>query len=157
MRFTKFLTLALATAAFAATGATADPGHGAKPAKPDHGAKACHGKAQVAVMLKGTFAAAAADGTSFTMNATKANKHGRAYLKAAQPLTVAVDANTRFVKADALAKLTDLAANDRVVVKARVARCDLAKATSPDALPALTARMVVDQGAAQAASSESGS
>jgi hypothetical protein len=149
MRFTKFLTLALATAAFATAGATADPGHGAKP---EHGPKACHGKAQVSVNLKGTFVAAAADGTSFTMNATKANKHGRAYLKAAQPLTVAVDAKTRFVKADALAKLTDLAANDRLVVKARAAKCDLAKATSPDALPALTARMVVDQGAAQASS-----
>ena len=149
MRFTKFVTLAFATAALAIPAATAAPSKG----KPE--ARGCKGKAKVSIVLKGTFGAAAADGSSFTMTAKRANKHGRAYLKATQPMQVNVDAKTRFVKADAAATLAQLAANDRVVVKAKASRCDLRSAQSPDQLPALTARMVVDQGPAQASGSES--
>ena len=142
MRFTKLITLALASAALAVPAATADPGHGHGHGKQ----KPC--KANVAVNLKGAFVAAAADGTSFTMNAVKANRHGRPYLKAPQPLTINVGDKTKFVKGGAAAKLTDLAANDNILVHSKACKRDLRNAQTPDALPALTARMVVDQGPA---------
>jgi hypothetical protein len=144
MRFTKLITLAFATAALAVPAATAGdhPNHGKGHAKQ----RPC--KANVAVNLKGTFGSAAADGKSFTMTATRANRHGRPYLKATQPLTINVSDKTKFVKNDAAAKLTDLAANDQVVVKSKACKRDLRNAQTPDALPALTARMVVDQGPA---------
>jgi hypothetical protein len=140
MLLMRYISIGLAAAALAASGATAAPAKG----KPDHAAKACHGKAKVAIVLKGSFVAAAADGTSFQLTADHANRHGRAYLKLAQPLTVDVDANTRYRKNGQDAKLTDLAANDRVVVQSKVSRCGLAAASS-DALPTLTARHVVVQ------------
>jgi hypothetical protein len=57
------------------------------------------------------------------MSAKRANRHGRPYLKAPQPLTINVDAKTRYVKNGAAAERTD-----------------------PASLPALTARLVVDKG-----------
>jgi hypothetical protein len=147
------LIILIAAGALAVPAATAAPTHG-KPSGP----KPCHGKAKVMVVLKGSFVAAAADGSSFQLNAKKANRHGRPYVKAPQPLTVNVDAKTRFVKSGAAAKLTDLAANDRLVVLSKAARCDLRSAADAASLPALTAKMVVDQGPAPAAdSSESSS
>jgi hypothetical protein len=143
MRFMKLITMALASAALAVPAATADPGHGH--GKGQGKQKPC--KANVAVNLKGSFVAAAADGTSFTMTALKANRHGRPYLKATQPLTINVSAKTKFVKGGAAAKLTDLAANDNILVHSKACKRDLRNAQTPDALPALTARMVVDQGA----------
>jgi hypothetical protein len=143
----KLITL-IAAAALVVPAATAAPTHG-KPSGP----KACHGKAKVMVVLKGSFVAAAADGSSLQLNANHANRHGRPYLKGPQPLTVNVDAKTRFVKQGSAAKLSDLAANDRLVVLAKAARCDLSGAADSASLPALTARMVVDQGPAPAADS----
>jgi hypothetical protein len=143
----KLITL-LAAGALVVPAATAAPTHG-KPSGP----KACHGKAKVMVVLKGLFVAAAADGSSLQLNANHANRHGRPYLKAPQPLTVGVDAKTRFVKNGAAAKLTDLAANDRLVVLSKTSRCDLRSASDPASLPALTARMVVDQGPTPASDS----
>ena len=155
MRSTKLITLALASAALAVPAATADPGHGQGhgKGKPDKQQKAC--KANVSVMLKGSFVAAAADGNSFQMNAVRANRHGRPYLKLTQPLSVNVDAKTKYVKNDASAKLTDLAAGDNVVVKSKACKRDLRNAQTPAALPALTARMVVDQGAPPASQTTS--
>ena len=64
------------------------------------------------------------------------------------PLSISVDAQkTRFVKNDQQAKLTDLAANDNVVVLSKACREDLRAGATSGQLPALTARMVVDQGA----------
>jgi hypothetical protein len=142
MRFTKFLTLALATGAFATTGATADPGHGAKPDKP---AKACHGKAKVMVVLKGTLANDPAAGdTSFQLMVKHGNSRGRLYAKAANPVSVGVDANTRIRKDGQSSTLDALAQNDRAVVLAKVCRSDLKQAReSGAALPALTARLVL--------------
>src|SRR5262249_35757609 len=57
--------------------------------------------------------------------------------------------NTRFVKNGAAAKLSDLAAKDRLVVLSKASRCALKSTTDPASLPALTARMVVDQGPAE--------
>jgi hypothetical protein len=151
MRLMKFLTVSFATAALAVPAATAGNGHG----KGNGHQAGCRGKAKVSIVLKGTFAAAAGDGSSFTMNALRANRHGRPYLKLTQPMQVTVDAKTRYVKAGEAATLASLVANDRLVVKSKASRCDLRKAESPDQLPALTARMVVDQGPAEAPSSDS--
>ena len=140
----KLITLMLAAGAIAVPAASASPLHG-KPSGP----KPCQGKATVTVVLKGTFVAAAPDGLSFQLNANHANRHGRPYLKAPQPLTITVNANTRYVKNGAAAKLSDLAANDRLVVLSKVNRCALKSAADPASLPALTARMVVDQGPAE--------
>ncbi|MDQ2983468.1 MAG: hypothetical protein M3R70_06030 [Actinomycetota bacterium] len=140
MRFTKLFTLALATAALAVPAATANDDPGKGHGKRDKPAKACK---TVKVELKGSFVAAAADGKSFQMNAKKSNRHGRKYLKAAQPLTLNVDDRTRFHKARAKATLADLAANDRVQVLAKTCKRDLRNATSADQLPALTAKLVV--------------
>jgi hypothetical protein len=147
----RFITLALAAAALVAPAATADPGHG----KAGHDPAACHGKANVRVLLKGTLAndPAAAD-TSFQLTVQRANRWGRPYMKAAQPLSVNVDANTRYTKADQPATLDSLALNDQVVVMAKASRCDLRKAGSdPTALPALTAKRVVVQAQEQEAPS----
>lgn len=138
----KLITLTLAAGALAVPAATASPLHG----KPN-GSKPCHGKAMVMVVLKGTLVFPGF-GLTFAMNANHANRHGRPYLKAPQPLTINVDTKTRYVKNGAAAKRTDLVANDRLVVLAKANRCALKGATDPASLPALTARMVVDQGPA---------
>ena len=136
----KLLVLTLAAGALAVPAATAAPAHG-KPTGP----KPCHGKAKVMVVLKGTLAndPAAAD-TSFQLTVQHANRWGRAYKAASQPLTVNVDANTRYVKADQPSTLDALALNDQVVVKSKMSRCDLLASGAASAAPAaLTARMVV--------------
>ena len=140
----KLITLMLAAGAIAVPAASASPLHG-KPSGP----KPCHGRATVTVVLKGTFVAAATDGLSFQLSANHANRHGRLYLKGLQPMTITVNANTRFVKNGAAAKLSDLAAKDRLVVLSKASRCALKSTTDPASLPALTARMVVDQGPAE--------
>ena len=67
----------------------------------------------------------------------------RSLTSSSQPLTLNVDAKTRYVKADQPSTLDALALNDQVVVKAKASRCDLlTSGTSP---PALTAKMVVVQ------------
>jgi hypothetical protein len=139
MRFTKFLTLVVTIAGLAATGATAGG-----PGKLEHAAKACKGKAKVMVVLRGAFVAAAADGMSFQLSADHSNRHGRPYLKLAQPLTVNVDEKTRYKKAGADVKLADLAANDRLVVKSKASRCDLRRVKEGDVV-ALIARKVLAQ------------
>jgi hypothetical protein len=143
MRF-KLISLTLVAAALAVPAATAAPGRD-KPSKPERHAKACHGKAKVAVLLKGTLANDPAAGeTSFQLTVQRANRWGRPYKKASQPLSINVDAKTRYSKNDQPATLDALAQNDQVVVQSKLRRCDL-KAATPDALPALTARRVVVQ------------
>jgi hypothetical protein len=70
------------------------------------------------------------------------NRWGRAYKQATQPLTVNIDANTRYVKADQPSTLDALAMNDQVAVKFKMSRCDLLKSANSPATP--TAKMVVD-------------
>jgi hypothetical protein len=145
MKF-RILLLALVTALVGASVAFAhdNPGNGAKPdtkpAKPTSGPN-CRPK--VKVNLKGTLAndPAAAD-TSFTLTVSKANKHGRAYVSAAQPITVMVDAKTKIrrkAKGSAPTKTLDaLAMGDMVKVQSKVCKADLANNATPD----LTARHV---------------
>jgi hypothetical protein len=135
----KLLVLAIAVGALAVSAATAAPAKG-KPSGP----KPCHGKAKVMVVLKGTLANdPIATDTSLQLNVQHTNRWGRVYKAASQPLTVNVDANTRYVKGDQASTLDAFAQNDLVVVKTKMSRCDLlASATSP---AALTAKAVVDQ------------
>jgi hypothetical protein len=139
----KLISLALAAAALAIPAATAAPMKG-KPPGHGHGPKACHGKAKVMVVLKGTLANDPAAGdTSFMLTVLHTNRWGRGYKAATQPLTVNVSASTLYVKG-APSSLDQLALNDAVLVKGKLSRCDLRDA-DPAAMPALTAKMVVDQ------------
>jgi hypothetical protein len=136
----KMITLMLLGAALAVPAATASPTKG----KPG-GTKPCHGKANVMVVLKGTLANDPAAGdTSFQLTVLRTNRWGRGYKLGTQPATVNVAANTRYVKDDAASTLDALALNDAVVVKGKLSRCDLRDA-DPANMPALTAKMVVDQ------------
>jgi hypothetical protein len=141
----KLITLMLAAAALAVPAATAAPTKG----KPPGGTKPCHGKAKVMVVLKGTLANDPAAGdTSFMLTVLHTNRWGRGYKAATQPVTVNVSDPTRYVKG-APSSLDQLALNDAVLVKGKLSRCDLRDA-DPAAMPALTAKMVVDQTLAHA-------
>jgi hypothetical protein len=144
MRLTKLVTVGLATAALAASGATADPGHGKSGT---HG-PACR---PAPVFLAGTLANDPATGeTSFMLTVKHANRLGRLYAKAGNPVTVNVDANTHYRKAGAASTLDAMAQNDRALVLAKVCRADVRKAIKSDStLPDLTARLVFDKGAKQ--------
>ena len=136
----KLITLTLVAAALAVPAATAAPTKG----KPPGGTKPCHGKARVMVVLKGTLANDPAAGDpSFTLTVLHTNRWGRGYKAATQPVTINVDGSTRYVKG-APSSLDALALNDQVVVKGKLSRCDLRDA-DPANMPALTAKMVVDQ------------
>jgi hypothetical protein len=138
MRLTKLVTAALVTAALAASGATADPGHG----------KGKPGCKPAPVMLAGTLANDPATGdTSFQVTVKHANRLGRLYAKAADPVVVNVDAKTRYRKDGGSSTLDALTQNDRVLVFAKVCRSDVKSAVaSSSALPAPTARAVLDKG-----------
>lgn len=120
-------TLAVALAAAAAATAAPPPGKG-KPAP------SC--KANVSVILTGTLAA---DGTaapsSLSVTVTGGNRFARAYRKAAQPTPVAVTTTTKVVRSGASSTAADLKNGDKVNVRARACKADLAH----DATPALTA------------------
>jgi hypothetical protein len=151
MRLTKLVTVALATAALAVSSATADPGHGKGKGKPS-----CK---PAPVKLAGTLANDPATGeTSLQLTVKHANRLGRLYAKAANPVTVTVDANTRYRKDGGSSTLDALAQNDRALVFAKVCRADVKKAKqSGGALPDPTARLVLDKGPRPPASNESDS
>ena len=144
MRLTKLVTVGLATAALAASGATADPGKGKSGT---HG-PACR---PAPVMLAGTLANDPVSGdTSFTLIVKRANRLGRQYAKAGNPVTVNADPNTHYRKAGAASTLDALAQGDRVLVVAKTCRAEVRKAlASHSTLPDLTARLVFDKGAKQ--------
>jgi hypothetical protein len=96
-------------------------------------------KPQVMVVLKGTLVTApGASGTSMTLTVTQANKHGQAYVKATQPVSVVVGTKT-VVRREGKKTLGDLVSGDRVLVQARACLADLANG----ATPTLTAVRVV--------------
>jgi hypothetical protein len=128
-------------------GALAVPAASAAPAKHGnphgHGAKACHGKARVMVVLKGTLANDPAAGdTSLQLTVLHTNRWGRGYKQATQPATVNVADATRYMKDGEDATLDALAQNDSVLVTGKVSRCDLRNA-DPANMPALTAKKVM--------------
>ncbi len=72
-----------------------------------------------------------ADGdTSFVLTVLRSNRHGRAY-QAAGSATVLVNENTR-IRRQGAHNLGALAPNDRVHVKAKVCKADLAGGGTPD-------------------------
>jgi hypothetical protein len=146
MSLTKLVTVGLATAALAASGATADPGHG-------NGKPSCK---PAPVMLAGTLANDPATGdTSLQLTVKHGNGLGRLYAKAGNPVTVGLDANTRYRKDGGDSTLDLLAQNDRALVFAKVCRADVNKAKqSGGALPDLTARLVLDKGPKPASTSD---
>ncbi len=133
MRF-KFLVLALVASLVAVSAALAEhPGKG----KPPTTGPGC--KPAAKVMLKGVLGASVdpADGdSSFVLTVMKSNKHGRAYQQAGSA-TIMVDAKTK-VSRQGAHNLGALAPNDRVSVKAKACKADLAN----NATPALTARKI---------------
>ena len=141
MRFTKLVTVALATAALAASVATADPGKG-------KGKPTCK---PAPVMLAGTLANDPTTGdTSFELTVKHANRLGRLYAKAGNPVTVNVDTKTRYRKDGGSSTLDALAQNDQALVFAKVCRADVKAAVgSNSTLPDMTARAVLDSGEAE--------
>jgi hypothetical protein len=137
MRLHKLVTIALATAALAASSATADPGHGKSSAADATKCKPAN------VKLMGTLTSdPGSTDTSFTMTVTKSNNAGEAY-KLAGTATVNVDTKTRIHRHAAgvhenKATVGDLALGDYAKVKASVCKTDLANG----AMPELTARKV---------------
>lgn len=125
------LTGAIALLAVSAAVAAPPAGKG----KPSPTGTAC--KPKISVILKG---ALTVNGTadSVTLTVTGGNRFARAYRAAAQPVTVLLTTDTKIVRGDSH-NAADLMIGDRVNVRARVCKADLAL----DAIPALTAVRVV--------------
>jgi hypothetical protein len=85
-------------------------------------------KPKISVILKGTFVSGG--GTSFTMNVTQTNFHGRDLV--GSPLTLTVDDKTMF-RRNGHAELSDFKAEDRLNVQARA--CKKQKNAPPAAAP----------------------
>jgi hypothetical protein len=98
-------------------------------------------KPKVSVILKGTFVSGG--GTSFTMNVTKTNFHGRDLV--GKPLTLTVNGSTKFTR-HGKATLADFKADDRLNVQARACKKPKGTAQAPAAQPtALVAKRVTGQ------------
>jgi hypothetical protein len=95
-------------------------------------------KPKISVILKGTFVSGG--GTSFTMNVTQTNFHGRDLV--GSPLTLTVDAKTTF-RRNGHAELADFEALDRLNVQARACKKQKKATQTPPAEPvALLAKRV---------------
>ena len=135
----RILVLTLVTALVAASVALAGGNPNRGNSKPTTGCKS-----RVMVVLRGTLANDPVTGdTSLELNATKSNRHGRAYLAPGlQPLTINVDARTKVRRTTpngAPTKTLDsLALGDLVKVKAKACRAELRHGGTPD----LTARHI---------------
>jgi hypothetical protein len=133
MRF-RLSILVVVAAAISISVATAAPTKG-KPPKTGAGCRP-----NVAVVLKGNVASAYdASAHSFGMNVMHSNRHGRAFKKASQPLSIMTSDATKVVKGGASAQLSDLAVGDKVLVKAKACKAELKN----DATPQLLAMRVV--------------
>ncbi len=131
----KFLIVALVIASLGVSAAVAAPPPGK--GKPTTTGEGC--KPKVTVVLKGTLAVEpVAPVTTLSVNVTKANRHGRAYVSALA-VTVTVNADTK-VRRQGKKALADLEVGDRVLVQARVCKADLVEGATP---PVLTASKVV--------------
>jgi hypothetical protein len=128
-------TLVVVTLAASAAVAAPPPGAGKPPAT----GAGC--KPKVTVVLQGVLTSVSA--IVLGVNVKQANRHGRAYVTAAQPTSVLVNTDTK-VRRQGKKTLADLLVGDRVVVQARVCKKDLANG----ATPALTAVRVVAHPAA---------
>lgn len=131
----RFLLVALVIASLGVSAAIAAPPPGK--GKPPATGEGC--KPKVTVVLKGTLAATPGPAASaLSVNVTKGNRFGRAYVAASQPLSVLVDEDTK-VRRQGKKTLGDLLSGDRVLVQARACKADLAEGATPP----LTASRVV--------------
>jgi hypothetical protein len=87
-------------------------------------------KPKISVILKGTFVSGG--GTSFTMNVTHSNFHGRDLV--GSPLTLTVDDKTMF-RRNGHAELADFKADDRLNVQARACKKPKNATQAPAATP----------------------
>jgi len=133
----KFLLVALVSASLGVSAAVAAPPPGK--GKPLTTGEGC--KPKVTVVLKGTLSPLTS-ATALSVNVTKANRHGRAYVSASA-VTVLVDEDTK-VRRQGEKLPGDLLPGDRVLVQARVCKAALAGG----ATPVLTASRVVAHPAA---------
>ena len=124
----KVLLVGLAAAMLSVSAAVAAPPAGK--GKPLTG-EGC--KPKVMVVLKGKLT-----GAPLSVDVTSANRWGRAYVEGTASMSIATDANTK-VRRQGKKAITDLVVGDRILVKAKVCKADLAN----NAKPSLTARMVV--------------
>lgn len=129
--------------------AAGPPGKGKPPSTPGNGAQeASTGKGKppttgagcrprVMVVLRGKLASApGVSGTSFSLNVTGTNGHGKAYN--ASTVTVAIDATT-MVRRNGAKVQASLMVGDRALVQARACKADLANGGKP----ALTAARII--------------
>ena len=108
-------------------------------------------KPQIMVVLKGTLTSTpGASATALSVKVTSGNHWAGAYVKAAQPLSVGVNASTK-IRRQGGKTLASLQKDDRVLVQARVCKADL----NASATPALTAKTVVAH-SAKAANNQNG-
>jgi len=128
MKF-KLLVAGLAVAAVTVSSAVAAPPEGK--GKPPTTGAGC--KPKIMVVLKGTLTA-----VPLSVDVTKANRWGRAYVAGTASTPVAVDANTK-VRRQGKKLIADLVVGDRVLVQARVCKAEL----KDNATPALTASKVI--------------
>lgn len=118
----------------AAVALTASSALAAQPA--DKGKKPTTGagcKPQVTVVLKGTLKVA-----PLSVDVTSGNRWGRAYVEGTANTPITVNDDTK-VRRQGKAEIGDLELGDRVLVQAKVCKAAL----KDNAMPALTARMVV--------------
>jgi len=94
-------------------------------------------KPKISVILKGTFVSGG--GTSFTMNVTHSNFHGRDLV--GSPLTLTVDDKTMF-RRNGHAELADFKADDRLNVQARACKKPKTTTQTPAASPAAPTAML---------------
>jgi len=128
MKF-RVLLVGIAAAMLSVSAAVAAPPEGK--GKPPTTGAGC--KPKVTVVLKGTLT-----GAPLSVDVTKANRWGRAYVAGTTSTSIAVDDKTK-VRRKGKKLITELVVGDRVLVQARVCRADLAEG----AMPALTAVRVV--------------
>jgi hypothetical protein len=149
-RFPVFLALfcaGLLAASFAAAKPPPGKGKGKKTTTSSTDPATC--KPKISVILKGKFVSGA--GTSFTMDVTQSNFHGRDLV--GKPLTLNADDKTRFVRRGP-AELADFEAGDRLNVQARACKKQKNAAAAPTAQPAaMLAKRVVGRPANPAESS----
>jgi hypothetical protein len=122
--------LGLVTASLAVAKGT-PPGKGKKTTTKSATADPATCKPKISVILKGTFVSGG--GTSFTMNVTQTNFHGRDLV--GSPLTLTVDDKTTF-RRSGHAELSDFKADDRLNVQARACKKQKNAAQAPAAQPA---------------------
>jgi hypothetical protein len=144
----RILLLALLTALLATSVAYAKGGPPAGKGKPETTGVNC--KPKVKVALRGTLASDPAAGdTSLLLTVTKSNRHGRAYVSAAQPVEILVDASTKVRRKgpDGPTKtLESLAMSDGAKIRAKACKAELRNG----GMPQLTARKIIARPAAPA-------